>query len=87
VDAGGGLFFHLQILTGDSTVNWKITIQGLVFFTKEQEGFIEPLTKKTIRFPFTLGLGPVDIMVTINDEVYVYSACMMGPFFFYVQKN
>ena len=88
----GGFGIHAEIKnTGDTdamNVQWRITMQGLVFFGKEKTGTfvkIVPGFKPTATTGFIFGIGPVDVTVTataegLNPVEKQVSAFVFGPF-------
>jgi ABC-type uncharacterized transport system YnjBCD ATPase subunit len=68
------------IITGDTQVNWTISIDGRVFLNNERVGTIPAYDRATIRLPFTLGFGYVNITITANSIIEMRRALMMGPF-------
>lgn len=68
------------IITGDTQVNWTISIDGRVFLNNEGAGTIPAYDRATIRLPFTLGFGYVNITIAANSIIEMRRALMMGPF-------
>lgn len=88
----GGFGVHAEIKnTGNNdamNVEWKITLNGLVFFGKEKTGTftkILPDFKPTAQTGLIFGIGPVDILVLaeadgLNPVEKQVSAFVFGPF-------
>lgn len=81
----GGLMVSATIAAGDSNVDWSISVDGRVFLGGEASGTIPAGAQNTVRLPFTVGFGPVDVTITANDVVESYSAFALGPLFLNLQ--
>jgi PKD repeat protein len=78
VTAGFGL--KATIKSSDEPVTYSINIDGSIFFGGNTNGEIAANTEETVKVPFSLGLGKVYIVVTVNQILYKYEAFMLGPF-------
>ena len=76
----GGFGVKVMITAGDDPVDWTISIDGSVFFGGEASGTILANAEETVKLPFPLGLGSVDITVTANSITKEATAFMLGPF-------
>jgi len=62
-------------------IEWSVSISGLVFIGKESSGSIDELAPGesiTIKL-LTIGIGPIDISVTINGATKTASGFIIGP--------
>ena len=82
----GGFGVKVIITAGDDPVDWTISIDGSVFFGGEASGTILANAEETVKLPFPLGLGSVDITVTANSITKEATAFMLGPFVILVQE-
>ncbi|HUS99777.1 MAG TPA: M28 family peptidase [Candidatus Thermoplasmatota archaeon] len=92
----GGFGIHVEIKNiGNAdalNVDWKITLQGFVFFGRESSGSfvkIVPGFTPTASTGFIFGIGPVGITITarsegLNPVETKASALVFGPFVFRV---
>jgi PKD repeat protein len=85
-EVSGGLGVKAVIDSGDNNVDWTITVDGTVFIGGEAEGSIDANVEETVKLPFTLGFGKVDITITANEIQETYSAFALGPFFLNIQE-
>jgi len=85
-EVSGGFGVKAVIDAGDSNVDWTITVDGTVFFGGEAEGSIDANVEETVKLPFTLGFGKVDITITANEIQEIYSVFALGPFFLNMQE-
>jgi PKD repeat protein len=85
-EVSGGFGVKAVIDSGDNNVDWTITVDGTVFIGGEAEGSIDANVEETVKLPFSLGIGRVDITVTANDVVEERSAFMLGPFVLSVKE-
>jgi PKD repeat protein len=76
----GGLGLKTTIKAGDRPVDWTIQIDGIVIIGQSASGTIPANAIETVRIPFSLGIGNVEITVTANDISKHASAFMIGPF-------
>jgi PKD repeat protein len=68
------------IVAGDTQVNWSISIDGRVLLNNEAVGTIPANVQSTVKLPFKIGFGNVDITITANTVVEVRGALIVGPF-------
>lgn len=67
-------------------VDWTITIDGkFVFGTTSSSGTIDANSVETVKTPFTIGLGSVDITITAGSIAEQHTAFMLGPFVLAIQ--
>jgi len=77
----GGLGVKATIQAGDEPVDWAISIEGkYVFYGGYADGRIDANAIQTVKIPFSLGIGKVDITVTANLVVEERTGFMLGPF-------
>jgi PKD repeat protein len=77
----GGFGISATISAGDVPVTWSISVDGqFVFGTTEDMGTIDAHGIETVKAPFMMGLGKIDITVTANELSETRSAFMLGPF-------
>jgi PKD repeat protein len=80
-DVKGGLGVKATIKAGDLPVDWTIDIDGkYVFGTTTISGTIDANGIETVKTPFAIGIGNVDITITASSLVEEYTAFMIGPF-------
>jgi len=82
----GGFGVKTTIDAGDSPVSWSIEVNGRIFLGGYASGSITAHATETVKLPFSLGIGRVDITVTANDVVEERSAFMLGPFVLSVKE-
>ena len=82
----GGFGVKTTIDAGDSPVSWSIEVNGRIFLGGYASGSIAAHATETVKLPFSLGIGRVDITVTANDVVEERSAFMLGPFVLSVKE-
>ena len=82
----GGFGVKATITAGDDPVNWTISVDGHVFFGGEASGTILANAEETVKLPFSLGIGSVDITVTANSVTKEATGFMLGPFIISVQE-
>ncbi|HEC94877.1 MAG TPA: PKD domain-containing protein, partial [Thermoplasmatales archaeon] len=75
----GGFGVKVTITAGDEPVDWTITLRGRVFLGGQSSGTIPANTAETVKMPFSLGIGRVDITVTANHVTKEAEAFMLGP--------
>ena len=78
-------YFH-QPWFSSKEVAWSINVDGLVIIGPDANGFIPAGTEETVKIPFTIALGKVDITVTAGSQQETYSAFALGPFFLNMQE-
>jgi len=77
----GGFGVKATIQAGYEPVDWTINIKGkFVFFGGYADGRMDANAIQTVKIPFALGLGKVDITVTANLVVEERTGFMLGPF-------
>lgn len=86
VDVSGGFGLSALIASGDFTVDWMISVDGLVFVGGYSDGLLGSGMSERVRLPLTLGFGQVTVMVEANELVEEYSAFLIGPFFLGLQQ-
>jgi PKD repeat protein len=80
-DIKGGLGVKATIVTGDSPVDWTIDIEGrYIFVGGHASGTTEANAEETVRMPFSLGFGDVDITITAGALFEQHDGFMIGPF-------
>ena len=82
----GGFGVKVTITAGDDAVDWTISVDGRVFLGGEASGTILANAEETVKLPFSLGIGNVDITVTANSVTKEATAFMLGPFIISVQE-
>jgi PKD repeat protein len=86
-DVNGGLGIRATIKAGTEPVDWSINVDGkFIFHGGSASGTIEANGVQTVKLPFSLGLGRVEITITAADIVEKRSAFMLGPFILAVQE-
>jgi PKD repeat protein len=85
-DMKGGFLFTANIKTTDVSAEWSITIDGSIFFGGQNTGVTPANTEETVKLPFSLGIGRVDITVTANSVTKEATAFMLGPFILSVKE-
>ena len=76
------LNYHYHCIKAeDETVDWtiSISIDGRVFMGGQASGTIAAGSIQTVKLPFSLGIGMVDITVTANSVTKEATAFMLGP--------
>jgi PKD repeat protein len=82
----GGLGIKATIAAGDTTCDWTMNVNGLVFIGGEANGNIQANVKETVKIPLTFAFGKVDITVTADEIQKDYKAFAIGPFFLSVKE-
>lgn len=80
-----GLYLLSATVNSDNQVSWSINLNGNVFFGGHTSGIAKGST--TIKLPFSIGLGPVDIAITAGSTQKQYTAFMLGPFLFNIVET
>ena len=77
----GGFGVKATIKAGEVPVDWTITIDGkFVFGATSSTGTIDADGIETVKAPFSIGFGKVDITITAGSLVEEHTAFMLGPF-------
>jgi PKD repeat protein len=85
-DVKGGLGVKATIKAGEQPIEWTITIDGkFVFGSTSNSGTIDANAVETVKSPFTIGLGKVDIIIIAGSIIEEHTAFMLGPFVLAVQ--
>ena len=80
-DIKGGLGVKATIEAADEPVDWTINIEGKhVLYGGNAEGTIDANAIQTVKIPFSLGFGKIDITITANSAVETRTGFMLGPF-------
>jgi PKD repeat protein len=87
VEVSGGFGIKATIKAGETAVGWTISVDGLVFMGHDASGYITAGTEETVKIPFTLAFGKVDITVTAGSQHETYTAFALGPLFLNVQET
>jgi hypothetical protein len=76
----GGFGIKTLIKTGALPVEWSIKLDGFVLFGQEKSGTLPAKSEEFINLPFILGLGNVEIILSVNDIDYEYQGFLIGPY-------
>jgi PKD repeat protein len=80
INIKGGIGIEATIKAGDEPVEWAISMGGrLVIYSEYNSGTIEADSIKTVKIPFSIGLGKVKITITANEITEERFAFMIGP--------
>ena len=80
-DIKGGLGVKATIHAPDYAVEWSINVEGkFIFHGGSDSGTIDANGVQTVKLPFSLGFGRVDITITADNVVETRSGFMIGPF-------
>jgi parallel beta-helix repeat protein len=82
----GGFGVKATIHAGSEEINWSIAITGkLLFGNPSASGTIDAYGIQTVKTPFTLGFGKVEIIITAGSITEKRTAFMIGPYVWNIQ--
>jgi len=82
----GGFGLKAIITSGTNPAHWEISVDGFVFVGGTTDGVLGSGMIETVKLPFTIGFGKVEIEIIANDISVQYSAFLLGPFFLNLQE-
>jgi PKD repeat protein len=76
----GGFGFKALIKTNAQPVDWIINLDGFILIGSKATGTLPSSSEEFISIPLILGLGKVNIQLSINNLIYEYQGFLLGPY-------